>query len=75
MVILADQELRELGVIKDSNITVDLNGDRTFSVQIARSNWREELTFSSLIYIYFITFIFYNSIRSAFLCFSCSVFF
>ena len=51
MVILADQELRELGVIKDSNITVDLNGDRTFSVQIARSNWREELTFSSLIYI------------------------
>ena len=51
MVILADENLRELGAIKDANITVDLNGDRTFSVQIARSNWRPELTFSSLIYI------------------------
>lgn len=51
MVILANEDLRELGAIKDSNITVDLNGDRTFSVQIARSNWYEELTFSSLIYI------------------------
>lgn len=51
MVILADKNLRELGAIKDANITVDLNGDRTFSVQIARSNWRPELTFSSLIYI------------------------
>lgn len=51
MVILADENLRELCAIKDSNITVDLNGNRTFSVQIARSNWRPELTFSSLIYI------------------------
>ena len=51
MVILANEDLRELGAIKDANITVDLNGDRTFSVQIARSNWYEELTFSSLIYI------------------------
>lgn len=51
MVILANEDLRELGSIKDANITVDLNGDRTFSVQIARSNWYEELTFSSLIYI------------------------
>ena len=51
MVILADKNLRELGVIKDANVTVDLNGNRTFSVQIARSNWRSELTFSSLIYI------------------------
>ena len=51
MVILANENLRELGAIKDANITVDLNGDRTFSVQIARSNWRPELTFSSLIYI------------------------
>lgn len=51
MVILANENLRELGEIKDANATVDLNGNRTFSVQIARSNWREELTFSSLIYI------------------------
>lgn len=51
MVILANEDLRELGAIKDANITADLNGDRTFSVQIARSNWYEELTFSSLIYI------------------------
>lgn len=51
MVILANENLRELGAIKDANATVDLNGDRTFSVQIARSNWRPELTFSSLIYI------------------------
>lgn len=51
MVILANENLRELGEIKDANVTVDLNGNRTFSVQIARSNWCEELTFSSLIYI------------------------
>jgi len=51
MVILANENLRELGAIKDANVTVDLNGDRTFSVQIARSNWWPELTFSSLIYI------------------------
>lgn len=51
MVILADKNLRELGEIKDANVTVDLNVDRNFSVQIARSNWREELTFSSLVYI------------------------
>lgn len=51
MVILANENLREMGAIKDANVTVDLNGNRTFSVQIARSNWRPELTFSSLIYI------------------------
>lgn len=51
MVILANKDLRELGEIKDANVTVDLNGNRTFSVQIARSYWRPELTFSSLIYI------------------------
>lgn len=51
MVILANENMRELGAIKDANVTVDLNGDRTFSVQIARSYWRPELTFSSLIYI------------------------
>lgn len=51
MVTLADRNLKELGYIKDANITVDLNGNRDFSVQIARSYWRPELTFSSLIYI------------------------
>lgn len=51
MVILTNENLRELGAIKDANVTVDLNGDRTFSVQIARSNWWPELTFSSFIYI------------------------
>lgn len=51
MVILANENLRELGAIKDANVNVDLNNKRTFSVQIARSNWREDLTFSSLIYI------------------------
>lgn len=48
---LADCNLRELGNIKDANVTVDLNGGRTFSLQIARSYWYEDLTFSSLIYI------------------------
>ena len=51
MVTLANKELRELGFIKDANVTVDLNGNRNFSVQIARSYWHEDLTFSSLIYI------------------------
>ncbi len=51
MVTLANKNLRELGFIKDANVTVDLNGNRNFSVQIARSNWYEELTFSSLIYM------------------------
>lgn len=35
----------------DSNITVDTNGEYEFSVQIARSNWYPELTFSSYVYI------------------------
>ena len=48
---LADRNLRELGSVKDANVAVDLNGGRSFSVQIARSYWRPELTFSSLIYI------------------------
>lgn len=51
MVTLADSNLRELGAVKDANLTVDLNGKRNFSLQIARSYWRSELTFSSLIYI------------------------
>lgn len=51
MVILADKNLRELGAVHDANTSVDLNGKRTFSMQIARSNWSEDMTFSSLIYI------------------------
>lgn len=51
MVILADENMREICSVRDANVTVDLNGNRTFSVQIARSNWRRELTFSSLVYI------------------------
>lgn len=51
MVILANSGLRELGAVKDANLAVDLNGNRNFSLQIARSYWRPELTFSSLIYI------------------------
>lgn len=51
MVTLANSDLRELGAVKDANLTVDLNGNRNFSLQIARSCWRPELTFSSLIYI------------------------
>ena len=51
MVILANSDLRELGAVKDANLTVDLNGNRNFSLQIARSYWQPEMTFSSLIYI------------------------
>ena len=51
MVILANSDLRELGAVRDANLTVDLNGNRNFFLQIARSYWRPELTFSSLIYI------------------------
>ena len=51
MVILANSDLRELGAVRDANLTVDLNGNRNFSLQIARSYWHPELTFSSLIYI------------------------
>ena len=50
-IILADSDGRELGAILDSNITVDTNGEYEFSVQIARSNWYPELTFSSYVYI------------------------
>lgn len=51
MVILANSDLRELGAVRDANLTVDLNGNRNFSLQIARSYWHPELSFSSLIYI------------------------
>lgn len=51
MVILADQNRVEIGSIKNSNVTIDLNTNRSFSIQIARSNWIPELTFSYYIYI------------------------
>ena len=51
MVILADPNRKELGSIQNANVTVDLNGNRNFSIQIARSNWIPELTFSYFIYI------------------------
>ena len=51
MVILADPNRKELGSIQNANVTVDLNGNRNFSIQIARSNWIPELTFSYFVYI------------------------
>lgn len=51
MVILAGPNRKELGSIQNANVTVDLNGNRNFSIQIARSNWIPELTFSYFIYI------------------------
>lgn len=50
MVILATDE-KELGIIKDANITIDANGERQFSLQIARCNWYDELTFSNYVYV------------------------
>lgn len=50
MVILATEQ-KEIGFVKDANITVDTNGTKTFSLQIARSNWCKELTFSNLVYV------------------------
>lgn len=51
MVTLADSNLRELGAVKNANISIDLNEKKEFSVQIARCNWSKDLTFSNLIYI------------------------
>ena len=51
MVILADKNRRELGAVHNANISVDLNVKQTFSMQIARSNWSEDMTFSNLLYI------------------------
>lgn len=51
MVILATPE-RELGSIKDANVTIDPNDDdREFSVQIARCNWTEKLTYGNRVYV------------------------
>lgn len=51
MVTLADKDLKEIGYIKDANISVDVNDKYEFSVQIARTNWFPELGFSSYIYV------------------------
>ena len=50
MVILATDK-KEIGAIKDANITVDSNSKREFSIQIARCNWNSNLTFSNYIYV------------------------
>lgn len=51
MVILAD-EIQEIGVIKDANIDIDVNGnEKEFSVQIARRNWTEQLIFGNMVYV------------------------
>lgn len=50
MVTLANDK-KELGDILDANITIDSNGERRFSVQIARCNWSPDLTFSNKIYV------------------------
>ena len=50
-IILANSDRKELGVIQNSNITADLNGEYEFSVQIARSNWYADLDLSSYVYI------------------------
>lgn len=50
MVILATDE-KEIGKVRDANISVDTNGKKQFTLQIARSNWREELTFSNYVYV------------------------
>lgn len=50
MVILATEE-KELGVVKDSNISIDANGEKEFSLQIARCNWHDGLTFSNYLYV------------------------
>ena len=50
-IILANSDRKELGAIQNSNITVDVNGEYEFSVQIARSNWYADLDLASYVYI------------------------
>lgn len=50
MVILATEE-KELGFVKNANVTVDTNGEKVFSLQIARCYWNENLTFSNYVYV------------------------
>lgn len=50
MVIFATEQ-KEIGSLRDVIFSADANGDRIFTLQIARSNWRKELTFSGRIYV------------------------
>lgn len=50
MVILASDQ-KELGVIKDVNLTIDTNGERVFSLEIARNRWHKDLSYSNYIYV------------------------
>lgn len=50
MVILANNQ-KELGAVLDANITIDTNGDKRFSIQIARCNWHPDLIFSNYVYV------------------------
>ena len=52
MVILATKE-RELGTapLKKANCSFDVNGNKIFSVKIARCYWTDEMTFGNMVYI------------------------
>lgn len=52
MVILATRQ-KEIGSnpLLDANCTFNANKEKTFSVQIARCNWTEDMTFGNLIYV------------------------
>lgn len=52
MVILATMQ-KEIGSkpLRDANCSFDANGDKTFSVKIARCNWTEDMTFRNLVYV------------------------
>ena len=52
MVILATKE-RELGTapLKKANCSFDVNGNKIFSVKIARCYWTDKMTFGNMVYI------------------------
>lgn len=52
MVILATRD-REIGArpLRDANCSFDANNNKTFSVQIARAYWTEDMTFGNLVYV------------------------
>lgn len=50
MVTLANDK-KELCDILDSNVTIDTNGEKRFSLQIARANWFPDLTFANRVYV------------------------
>lgn len=54
MVILADKNRREISDLAKANVTFNPNGkdkEKTFSVQIARRYWTEEMYFASYVYV------------------------